>query len=81
VNKNTGKNACATLLIPVLLQAADIRGFPHTQLEQQQQWESKAREIPQPDRIREYTRHISEKPHHAGSPASKETAEYVLGLL
>ena len=82
MNKNTGKNACGTLLlIPLLLQAADIRGFPRTQIEQQQQWESKAREIPQPERIREYIRRISEKPHHAGSPASKETAEYLLALL
>ena len=82
MNKNTGKNACATLLlIPLLIYAADIRGFPRTQLEQQQRWESKAREIPKPDRIREHIRRLSEKPHHAGSPASKETAEYLLGLL
>src|SRR5215469_10937291 len=71
------------LLVPTLIQAADtsIRGFPAKQVPQQQQWEAKAREIPQPDRIRDYIRRLSEKPHHAGSPASKETAEYVLGLL
>src|ERR1700694_2211447 len=71
------------LLIPVLVQAADtpIRGFPLKQIQQEQQWESTAREIPQPDRIRDYIRRISEKPHHAGSSASKETAQYLLGLL
>jgi N-acetylated-alpha-linked acidic dipeptidase len=71
------------LLSSLLIQAADapIRGFPPKQIPQQQQWESKARAVPQPDRIRDYIRRLSEKPHHAGSPASKETAEYVLGLL
>jgi N-acetylated-alpha-linked acidic dipeptidase len=71
------------ILITALIQAADtpIRGFSVKQIPQEQQWESKARAIPQPDRIRDSIRRISEKPHHAGSPASKETAEYLLGLL
>ncbi len=71
------------LVIPGLIQAADtpIRGFPAKQIQPEQEWEAKARAIPQPDRIREYIRRISEKPHHAGSPASKETAQYLLGLL
>src|SRR2546422_7865338 len=43
-----------------------------------QSWEEKYRRIPQPDRIREYIRIMSEEPHHAGSPASKQVAEYVL---
>ena len=41
-------------------------------------WEQKFRQIPQPDRIREYIRVMSEEPHHAGSAASKQVAEYVL---
>jgi N-acetylated-alpha-linked acidic dipeptidase len=44
-----------------------------------QSWEEKLRRLPQPDRVREYTRVMSEEPHHAGSPASRRVAEYVLG--
>jgi N-acetylated-alpha-linked acidic dipeptidase len=71
------------LVFPLLIQAADtpIRGFPVKLVQEEQEWESKAREIPKPDRIREYIRRISDKPHHAGSPASKENAQYLLGLL
>jgi len=41
-------------------------------------WEGKLRQIPQSTNIREYVRAMSEEPHHAGSPASKRVAEYVL---
>src|SRR5574341_415692 len=41
-------------------------------------WEEKFRQVPQPDRIREYARVMSEEPHHAGSPAGDRVAEYVL---
>src|SRR5438128_11648522 len=70
-------------LLPALLYPADtsLRGFPAKDVPQQKIWEAKAREIPQPDRIREYIRRISERPHHAGSPGSKAVAEYLLELL
>ena len=41
-------------------------------------WEEKFRQIPQPDNIKQYMQVMSEEPHHAGSPASKRVAEYVL---
>ena len=71
------------LLLPAFLYSADnsLRGFPARDVPRQTQWESKAREIPQPERIREYIRRISDKPHHAGSPGSKAVAGYLLGLL
>src|SRR6266481_6531963 len=73
----------ATLLLPAALYPADapLRGFPAKYLKPQKEWETKAREIPQPDRIREYIQRISDKPHHAGSPGSKAVADYLLGLL
>ncbi len=43
-----------------------------------QTWEEKFRKIPQPERVRQYMRIMSEEPHHAGSPGSKKVAEYVL---
>ena len=36
--------------------------------------------VPRPDNAREYMRKITAKPHHAGSPASREVAEYILNL-
>jgi N-acetylated-alpha-linked acidic dipeptidase len=71
------------LLLPALLYSADnsLRGFPAKDVPRQAQWESKARDIPQPERIREYIRRISDKPHHAGSDGSKAVAGYLLGLL
>jgi N-acetylated-alpha-linked acidic dipeptidase len=71
------------LLFPALIYSADssIRGFPSKQLEQEQTLETKARAIPQTGNLRDYMRRLSDKPHHAGSPASKETAEYLLGLF
>jgi Predicted aminopeptidases len=71
------------LFFPALIYSAEsgIRGFPSNQVEQEKNWESKARELPQTERIREYMQRISQKPHHAGSPGSKETAEYLLDLF
>jgi N-acetylated-alpha-linked acidic dipeptidase len=71
------------LLAPPLIYAADsgLRGFPEKDVQQEREWEQKARQIPEPDRIRDYIRRISERPHHAGSPASKATAEYLLELV
>src|SRR6266851_1943603 len=73
----------ATLLLPAALYPADapLRGFPAKDLQPQKEWETKAREIPQPERIREYIQRISGKPHHAGSPGSKAVADYLLNLL
>jgi N-acetylated-alpha-linked acidic dipeptidase len=71
------------LFLPALAFSADapVRGFPAKDLPKQKEWEAKARDIPQPARIREYIRRISEKPHHAGSPGSKAVADYLLDLL
>ncbi len=71
------------LLIPALLSAEDsnLRGFPAKDALQEKEWEAQTRQIPQPDKIRDFIRRLSERPHHAGSPASKETAEYLRDLL
>ena len=71
------------LLLPALTYAAEpsLRGFPAKEARQQKVLEDKARQIPQPDRIRENIRAMSERPHHAGSPASKAVAESLLKLL
>lgn len=70
------------LLTAFLAQAKEpIRGFPHTAWSAQRQLEEKARALPDPKNIGEYLQHMAAKPHIAGSPASREVAEYAAGLL
>src|SRR5258706_52480 len=70
-------------LIPALVYCAEpaLRGFPVKEAQQQRAWEEKMRVVPQPEKIAEYIRTLADRPHHAGSPASKAVAEYLLNAL
>jgi len=72
----------ALLLLPVQLvfSADGILGFPPTDTPKERQWEDKGKELPDSTRIAGYLKHMSLKPHMAGTPASKAVAEYALGL-
>jgi N-acetylated-alpha-linked acidic dipeptidase len=41
-------------------------------------WESKFRNLPNPDAMRESMQHLSARPHNVGSPYDKENAEWIL---
>ena len=70
------------LAMALLLPAEEpIRGFPSTAWSAQRQLEQKALAIPDAKNVGEYLRHMAAKPHIAGSPASREVAEYAAGLL
>ena len=71
------------LLCPIYLLAADsaIRGFPPDAVASEQSWEAKAQSTPDPQRVRNTIRKLSDKPHMAGTPASKAVAEYLAGQL
>src|SRR5271169_2297892 len=58
--------------------APAIRGFSAQHVSAEREIEKKFKAVPQPDRLREYMKTISEEPHHAGSPNSKKVAEYIL---
>jgi N-acetylated-alpha-linked acidic dipeptidase len=45
------------------------------------QWEPKFREIPEPAKVRENMRRMSERPHHVCSPYNKDNAEWLLAQL
>lgn len=47
----------------------------------QSQWEQQARAIPDSVRVRATIEKLSAQPHLAGTPASKQTAEWLLGQL
>lgn len=43
-----------------------------------QKWEQKFREIPNPDSLRVYMKRLSARPHHLGSAYDKDNAEWIL---
>jgi N-acetylated-alpha-linked acidic dipeptidase len=59
-------------------QEPPIRGFIGASSEAQHQIERRFQAVPSPGKLREYMRKITAEPHHAGSPGSREVAEYVL---
>jgi N-acetylated-alpha-linked acidic dipeptidase len=71
------------LLCPIYLLAADsaIRGFPPGAVASEQAWEAKAQSTPDPQRVRNTIQKLSDKPHLAGTPASKAVAEFLAGQL
>ena len=71
------------LLSPLCLLAADssIRGFPPADVPAEQSWESKLQAIPDPQRVRATIQKLADKPHLAGTPASKAVAEYIFSQL
>src|SRR5215471_2582856 len=56
-----------------------LRGFTGKNSDTERRWEEQFRAVPKPDNAREYMRTITAHPHHAGSPASRAVAEYILG--
>ena len=58
-----------------------IRGFTAGDLLSERDRETRAKTVPDPERIRGYAKRMSAEPHHAGSPASRQVAEYIAGLL
>src|SRR5882724_5483464 len=71
----------ACLILAQAPSQAPIRGFAPDQWKAQHEREDKAKDLPQPQRIRTYMERMSAKPHHAGSPGSKAVAEYALAQL
>jgi N-acetylated-alpha-linked acidic dipeptidase len=73
------------ILITLALQAADtagaLRGYSQRAAASEIEWEKKFRALPQPDRLREYMRRLSARPHHIGSPYDKDNAEWILSQL
>jgi len=45
----------------------------------ERQWEEKLRAIPSPENLRAYMKKLSEHPHHVGSRADKDNAEWIAG--
>jgi N-acetylated-alpha-linked acidic dipeptidase len=71
----------AILLIPPAIhsqQPPGIRGFSSDGASAERVLERQFRAVPDPEKLREYMRAITEEPHHAGSLAGRKVAEYIL---
>lgn len=76
------KPVLALLTFVSLLHAeGPIRGFAPATVDAEHRREEKAIAVPDPVRMRSYAKRMSERPHIAGSPASKAVADYVLSLF
>src|SRR5271154_201648 len=78
--------ACAARALagPLALHPAandTIRGFDAASQKTETDWELQARAVPDAARVRTFDEKLSNQAHLAGTPASKETAEYILAQL
>ncbi len=75
-----GMRLLVWLLLAALPLAAQtsLRGFSAANALRQAALEERLKAAPQPERVREYIRVMSEEPHHTGSQAGREVARYVL---
>jgi N-acetylated-alpha-linked acidic dipeptidase len=74
----------AALSLPLILRPAandTIRGFDPPSQAEEMSWERQARAIPEAPRIAEFIKRLSNQPHMAGTPQSKQTAEAILEQL
>jgi N-acetylated-alpha-linked acidic dipeptidase len=62
-------------------ETGSLRGFDVAAQVAELQWEGQARAIPEALRIRNAVEKLSGQPHLAGTPQSKQTAEYILAQL
>ena len=73
--------AAATFVVAVPAGAAEdplLRGFTREGSAVERQWESKLRDSPSADVLRETMRRLSARPHHVGSAYDKDNAEWIL---
>ncbi len=80
------RTACAVLALaaPFALHPAiddAIRGFDPASQAREITWEQQARAIPEAARIGAFIKRLSSRPHLAGTPQSKQTAEAILAQL
>jgi N-acetylated-alpha-linked acidic dipeptidase len=57
---------------------AQLLGYSDRASSEEVQWETKFKAIPSADKIREYDKRMSARPHHLGSPFDKDNAEWIL---
>lgn len=72
-------NLAAQTTTPTM--SSSILGFPDDRVPTQQALEASARSQTSSERVGQYMRVMAAEPHHAGTPASKKVADYILDKL
>ena len=66
-------------LLPLqAIDEAPLDGYSAQNSLSERSWESKFRELPQPDKLRDYMQRLSARPHHVGSPYDQDNAQWIL---
>jgi N-acetylated-alpha-linked acidic dipeptidase len=69
------------LIFPSIGIGADetlLVGYSSQSSQNEREWETKFKAIPDPANLREYMRRLSARPHHVGSPYDKDNTEWIL---
>jgi N-acetylated-alpha-linked acidic dipeptidase len=66
------------LPLPAQNTPSSLTGYSAQNSATEQQWEEKARAIPQPENLRNYMQRLSARPHAVGQPYDKDNAEWLL---
>src|SRR5438270_13990771 len=57
--------------------AHSLRGYSEASARTEIDWETKMREVPKPELLREYMNRLAAEPHHVGSAYDKQNAEFI----
>ena len=71
----------SSLTVPGVSLGADeapMAGYSKSSSQNERDWETKFRAVPDTNNLREYMRRMSARPHHVGSPYDKDNAEWIL---
>ena len=61
----------------VIADEQPLFGYSAESSRTERQWEEKLRAIPSPENLRAYMQKLSAHPHHVGSPADKDNADWI----
>ena len=71
----------SSLTVPGVSLGADeapMAGYSKSSSQNERDWETKFRAVPDTNNLREFMRRMSARPHHVGSPYDKDNAEWIL---
>jgi N-acetylated-alpha-linked acidic dipeptidase len=69
--------ALAAGTVAAVAAAPDLRGYSDASARVQREWETKFRNLPEPQRMRASMQRLSARPHHVGSAYGKDNAEWL----
>ena len=68
----------SALTVNASVEPSALQGYSPEAAGLEREWEGKFRAIPSPEKLREYMKLLSARPHHVGSPYDKQNATWIL---